>query len=305
MCKIVEFKDINIKMAILKPGTYLVDGDVITVDIYMNNKVRVKNENDIRLVRTTKVIKHYLNVDDNTIISVSEYDNRLSELLEKRDEDYTWESLEDEFAYRKFERTYQKIEEDIQSISEPIKIEIESIKYNTGCSYIKNLFLNGKDKTDLFEYNQQEAWLGIVNECFKELGMSDEGDIHYSQTENKKVWGNSTHSCIRYVQAFGGFVFNDEFRNPYNKIGTLEDMLSQYNHDKNKIRKIIKTKYNKHFGKIDADDIDFVMVIDKLYSLRSAINSIESKKVTWSNQNKANKKVNEIIDYLESNFKEN
>ena len=108
MCKIVEFKDINIKMAILKPGTYLVDGEVVSIDRYTNNKIRVENENDIRLVSVTKVIKHYLNVDDNTTISVSEYDSRLVKLLEKRDENYTWESLEDEFAYRKFERTYQK-----------------------------------------------------------------------------------------------------------------------------------------------------------------------------------------------------
>lgn len=304
MSKIVEFKDINTKMAILNSGTYLVDGEVVKVDSYKNNKIRVENENDIRLVTITRVIKHYLNVENNTTISVSEYNRILSDLLEKQKEDYTWDSLEDEFAYRKFKETYQKVEEDIQVIGNPIKVEIEVTKYNTGCIYIKNLFLNGKGRTDLFEYNQHDAWLGIVDECFKELGMHYEGDIGYQQTTNKKVWGNSKHSCIRYVQAFGGFVFNDDFRSPHDKIGTLEDMLAQYNHDKNKIRKIIKTKYNKHFGKIDANEIDFVMVVDKLYSLRSSINSIESKKATWTNQNTANKKVNEIIDYLESNFKE-
>ncbi|MBC6695282.1 hypothetical protein H9L25_00625 [Terrisporobacter mayombei] len=82
-----------------------------------------------------------------------------------------------------------------------------------------------------------------------------------------------------------------------------EDLISKYNYDKNKIRKIIKAKYNMHFGEVDEDKVDFKKLINDLYSLRGNINSIESKKSTWSEQNSANRKVNEIINYLESRFK--
>lgn len=303
--KVVQFEDKDIKFAMLSSGKYLVDGEVVKVDGYHDKKVKVIDENNIRKIRDHSIIDYYLNIETDEKISEYDYSYELNKLYEKCNEDeysVKWESLEDEFKYKKFKLIHKPIYKEVQTLSDPLMVEIITTKYDTNNKFIKNAYLNGKGKIDLFEYNQNAAWLNIVSECFKELKMEFADNCSYSATQNKKIWGNSTHSCIRYVVAFGTYVFNDDFKNPYTLSGTLEDMVKRYEYDRNKIRKIIKTKYNNHFGHIDEDKVDFVKVIKDLYALRESINSIESKKATWTNQNQANKRVNEIIDYLESKY---
>lgn len=309
MEKVINFEDKNIKFVLLDKGTYLIDGNIVNVDSYNKSRIKVIDENNIRKVHNNSFIEYYLNIENDSKLSVIEYNNKRKELLEHKiyedeyDEDGTWDSLENEFEYRKFEMIYKPIRKNIQTFSDPIKVEVVNTKYDSGNKFINNAYLNGDGKYDLFVYNQHDAWLNIVDECFKELGMEFNGDCHYVMTKNEKIWGNSTHNCIRYVTAFGSYIFSDEFKNPHTLKGTLDDMTSKYNYDKNKIRKIIKTKYNMHFGEVDEDKVNFKELINDLYLLRGNINSIESKKSTWSEQNRANKKVNEIINYLESRFK--
>ncbi len=57
-----------------------------------------------------------------------------------------WESLDDEFAYRKFMQLWTPIYNTKQEISEPLLVQFEKTKYDTGCQYIHNAFLNGDDK---------------------------------------------------------------------------------------------------------------------------------------------------------------
>lgn len=303
--KVVQFEDKDIKFAMLSSGKYLVDGEVVKVDGYHDKKVKVADENNIRKITDNSIIDYYLNIETSEKVSEYDYLCELNKLYEKCSEDeysVKWESLEDEFKYKKFKLTHKPIYKEVQTLSDPLMVELVTTQYDTNNKFITNAYLNGKGTVDLFEYNQNDAWLNIVAECFKELKMEFAGNCSYSATKNEKIWGNSTHSCIRYVVAFGRYIFSDDFKNPYTLSGTLEDMVKRYEYDRNKIRKIIKTRYNSHFGHIDEDKVDFTKVIKDLYALRENINSIESKKVTWTKQNQANKKVNEIIDYLESKY---
>lgn len=306
--EVINFEDKDIKFVLLESGKYLIDNELININGYHKEKVKVMNENDIRKVTDNSVIDYYLNVETNEKLSEYDYSRIIEKLRSKityvNEDEYEWETLEDEYSYKKFKSIHKAIHKNIQSISDPIKVEIIKAQYDTGNKFIKNAYLNGTGKIDLFEYNQHEAWLDIVSECFNELHMVFDDDCGYSYTNDKKVWGNSSRSCIRYVVAFGTYIFNDEFRSPGILRGTLDDMVGRYNQDRNKIRKIIKTKYNLSFGKIEEDNVDFTKVLNDLYSLRSSVNSIESKKSTWTNQNQANKKVNELIDYLESKYEQ-
>ena len=308
MEKVIDFEDKGIKFVLLGRGDYLIDGEVVSVDSYEKSKIGVKDENNIRKIRNTTVIDHYINVEDNTSISKYEYEERKSELLKHRTlneyEEDVWDSLENEFNYRKFIQTWDRIDKDIQVISEPILVEKVVLKYNTGNDFIKNAYLNGGDISycDLYVYNRHKAYLHIVEECFDELNMTYEEDCGHEYTKNKKIWSNSNHSGIRYVEAFGGYVFGDEFKNIHSSRGTYEEMLGMYEKDRNSIRKIIRNRYITPFGNVDENKVDFKLLLKDLYSLRENINSIESKKSTWSSQNAANRKVNEIINYLENKF---
>lgn len=308
MERVIDFEDKGIKFVLLGRGDYLIDGEVVSVDSYGKSKIGVKDENNIRKIRNTTVIDHYINIEDNITISKHEYEERKSELLKHRTldeyEEDVWDSLESEFNYRKFIQTWDRIDKDIQVISEPILVEKVVLKYNTGNDFIKNAYLNGGDIShcDLYVYNRQKAYLHIVKECFDELNMTYEEDCGYEHTKNKKIWSNSNHSGIRYVTAFGKYIFDDRFRNMNSSRGTCEEMLGMYEKDRNSIRKIIKNGYMTHFGNVDENKVDFKLLLKDLYLLRGSINSIESKKSTWSNQNMANRRVNEIISYIEDKF---
>ena len=307
--KVINFEDKNIKYILLDRGTYLIDGELITVDNYNKTRVKVKNPNDVRIVKTNVVIDYYLNQEDNTKMTISEYNDKIKELYSHRtyenewDENGKWNTLEDEYNYKKFKETWQQITKNIQTVSDPILVEEVKTIYDTGNKFIKNAFLNGDSSCDLFVYYRGKAWLNVVEECFDELGMKFDGDCGHYKTENKKIWGNSTHSYIRYVVAFGKYVFGDVYRDPRNLMGTLDDMKVKYEEDRESIRKIIISKYNRTFKRIDESKIDFKKLLNDLDSLRNSINSIDSKKTTLDDKNRADRKVNKIIECIEENFK--
>lgn len=191
----------------------------------------------------------------------------------------------------------------VQSISEPLLVEEVKTIYDTGNKFIKNAFLNGNSQCDLFIYLRKDAWLHIVKECFDELKMEYFDDCGYLATKNRKIWGNSTHSGIKYVVAFGEYIFDDRFKEPSNLKGTLEDMRNTYKKDRESIRKIIITKYNKRFGKINENKINFNQLLNDLYELRNSINSIETKKITQRDLIDSKNKVNLLINFIEGECK--
>lgn len=288
MRKVVEFEDKNMKFILLDRGEYLIDNEIVSVTEYGKSRVKVINENDVRLVKTTTVTDHYINVEDGSTMTATEYNAKHSELTKHRTyddyDDEVWDSLEDEFNYKKFMQLWKRVDKNIQTISDPILVEKVKVKYETGNEFIVNAYLNGYSEHDLYIYNRGKAYLHIVKECFDELNMTYEEGYGYERTKNKKIWSNSNHSGIRYVKAFGNYLFDDRFNNTSNSRGTYEDMLKMYEKDRNSIRKIIKNGYIAHFGNVDESKVDFKMLLNNLYHLRESINSIQSKKSTWDNQ---------------------
>lgn len=296
----IDIEDKNLKVVYLKSGKYLVDGEVITVESYSEAKVQVKDVSNIRKITENKYVKEYVCGEEK--LSVKQYDDQRDELLLKRKYDgyeEEWESLEDEYAYRKFMQLWTPIYNTEQEISEPLLVQFEKTKYDTGCKYIHNAFLNGDDEDfTLFTYEQGQAWLGITRECFEELGMEYKEHLDYSATNNKKVWGNSTHSCIRYVTGFGGYVFNDSWGNPRIIKGTLEDVRKRYEDDRSTIRKIIIDKYNNHFGCIDAGKFDFDRLRTIISNAQRNLFDIDPKQKSYQAWQRAKDKLKEAQDMI-------
>lgn len=296
----IDIEDKNLKVVYLKSGKYLIDREVITVESYSETKVQVKDVSNIRKITENKYVKEYVCGEEK--LSVKQYDNQRDELLLKRKYDgyeEEWESLEDEFAYRKFMQLWTPIYNTEQEISEPLLVQFEKTKYDTGCQYIHNAFLNGEDKDfTLFTYEQGQAWLGITRECFEELGMKYKENANYSATNNKKIWSNSTHSCIRYVTGFGGYVFNDSWGNPRVIKGTLEDVRKRYEYDRSTIRKIIIDKYNNHFGCIDAGKFDFDRLRTIISNAQRNLFDIDPKQKSYQAWQRAKDKLKEAQDMI-------
>lgn len=297
----VSIEDKDIKVVYLNSGKYLIDGEVVKVEGYSDMKVQVIDASNIRKITENRFVKEYVCGDER--LSVKDYNEQRDNLLTKRksysEYDEEWESLEDEFTYRKFIQTWTAIYTVEQEVSEPLLVQFEKTKYDTGCKYIRNAFLNGDDKNaTLFTYDQNAAWLGIVRECFNELEMSYQEGLSYSATNNKKVWGNSTNGCIGYVTAFGTYVFNDLWKNPRLLKGTLSDMMSKYENDKSAIRKVIIDKYNNHFGCIDAGKFDFDRLKSILSRAQSNLAEVEPKQKSYRSWNFARNALNEAQEMI-------
>lgn len=304
----INFEDKNIKFVLLPIGRYLIDGEVVNNNTHTKIEVKVKNEKDIREIEETKIVDYYLHVDTKEKITNEEYNSKINQLLEKSYYDYDvdeqiFTTLEDEYAYKKFKSLYKPIYKIIQTFSEPLKVEMKIYQYDTGNKFIKNCFLNGNSSYDLYVYNQHDAWIDIVENCFKELKFEYIPNCDYVYTKDKKVWGNSTHSCIRYVTAFGGYVFDDRFDSPNRCIyGTLEDLKERYKRDYDRIRDVIIRKYNKIYKDIDPKKVDYKKVIEELYRIDGIINNIDVKKQSIEKQKGAIRRIDELIQYLESKY---
>lgn len=296
----IDIEDKNLKVVYLKSGKYLIDGEVISVESYHEDKVQVKDISNIRKITENRYIKEYVCGDEK--LSVQKYNEQINKLLSKRKYDgyeEEWESLEDEFAYRKFVQLWTAIYNTEQEISKPLLVQFEKTKYDTGCKYIHNAFLNGEDSDfTLFTYEQGLAWLGIVKECFEELGMEYKENVNYSGTNNKKIWSNSTHSCIRYVTGFGTYVFNESWGKPRVIKGTLEDVRKRYEEDRSTIRKIIIDKYNNHFGCIDVGKFDFDRLRTIISNAQSNLLDVDPKQKSYQAWEKAKDKLREAQDMI-------
>lgn len=275
----MEFVDKELIVIELKPySSYLVDGEVVNVE-RTTKRIEVVNPYDIRLVKTTNFIKHYS--DGKTIMSQEDYIEKKC-TLGKAYSDYEeeWDSLEDEFAFRKFMEVWQPVYESQQIISEPIKVSIVRTQYDTGNPYIKNAYLAlGKEKPQLFIYKRQEAICDIVEKCFISLGMTEVfKNISYDDTNNKKIWSRGGHTGVRFLVAFGTYVFDQKWDVKYDVRGTLEDCQSHYEKDKKELETIIHEKYLTHFGRFNDNTFDHRTLLKRLETITRNLDSLDVKK---------------------------
>lgn len=290
---------------------YLIKGKPLEVTDY-SAKIQVDDFEDICPITRTNVISYYTSngEDKLDIVSYKASEaalllNRAETIDEDGDKTYRWNSLDDEFAYRKFAETWKPIYKNVESIGDPLRFTEVSTVLNTGNKFITSMFLNGSSKdVQLFEYNRHLALLDIVYNCFKELNMEFKGDTSYSQTKNQKIWGNSTHSCIEYVTAFGSYIFTNTYKNTQTKItGKLEDLIKRYNEDKRNIESIIKLKYTEHFGSIDESKFNFSALLATLRTCLNTVSKIEYKSKSYSEYNSSKRLLNEAISLIENSYK--
>lgn len=242
-----EIADKNIKYVKLPKGEYQIDGVNFKNDSWKEVDYQVKSFDDIKSIFHQTVLDKVIVGDK---VYTGEEFKTLEYELEQYCDDGEWEDIDKEYEYKKLQKLAQRTYSTVTSISSPLLVSVKTGVIDTGSKNIKCKFEN-EDISGLFIYSQNGCWLETVYEVFTKLGWEFRGNLSYQDTNNKKIWGNSTHSCIRYVTAFGKYLFNDYWGNPNNRVGTLEDCKRWEKEDKEKISEIIYTAYNLEYGNID------------------------------------------------------
>lgn len=304
--KIINIKDLNRKILYLNGGEYLINGKRYSFSDYMNNKIEIEELKELRKINITTVIINYYDELNQKEVSVKEYESLKEKLSSKGyyDEDgyIYFNELDDEYNYKKFIKNHKAVYKTIETVSENIEPSEELVVYKTDNEYIESCYFSEKeDEPLLYKYNREKAYLDIVKNTFDSLGFEFAGDCNFKATKDKKIWGNSNHSCIKYVTAFGTYIFDDSFR-LYNSVirGTLEDMKAQYEKDKARIEEVITRNYNENFSTLNRD---------KLNTLPSLINDLEYRlkkvdpyKKSWTDYRICKEKIGEIQKVISESF---
>lgn len=306
--KVITIDDLGVNIVELPAGTFLVDGEIVNHSGWNSyntkHQISVKDIENVRAVYTKNVLIGYLS-DTEWTISSEEFQERLQQLHKNGytvgpddDQDFVWNSLEDEFTYRKFLQTWKAQYKTETTYSEPLLIDRSHILQDTGNPYIKAGFLTGEASTPLYSYSRTNAVASLMAKKFESLGMEFKEKLTYGQTEGKKVWSNSDHSGLEYVTAFGRYIMGKpnlpktrgEFK------GSLEYLTKIYEEDKKWIEDLIQVGYNLHFRNEGASSVLIKEVYDGLKTCLSYVNTLDVKVKSETSKRSAIAQINKLIE---------
>lgn len=311
--KVVSIDDLGVNIVELPAGTFLVDGEVVSHGGYNSyntkHQISVKDIENVRAIYTENTLVGYVPTTDgitDDVLSVEGYNDFIQELRKKgsmvggyEDQEFVWNTLEDEFAYRKFTSSWKAQYKTDTTYSEPLLIDRTHILQDTGNPYIKAGFLTGEANTPLYSYSRTNAVADLMAKKFESLGMERKEKLSYSQTEGKKVWSNSDYSGLEYVTAFGRYIMGKanlpktrgEFK------GSLEYLINIYEEDKKWIEDLIQVAYNLHFSNEGASS---VLIKEVYYGIKSCINYVNTLDVKVKSETSKRSVLGQLNKLLDS-----
>lgn len=237
------------------------DWNVSGINVTGPDEVQCLSIDDVRSVSTSKVITHYENADGDSL-SVDEYDNLNRELRSKGvedDYDLLFDDLDDEYAYRKFQKSWTAIYRTVVTTSDALPVRVTSVKYDTGSKFIKAPTIIGNMTTDqaLYTYDRKSAVVAFAHEAMKSVGCEGIEEERFAnqftarqQTETEKVYFWKSGS-VEFWKAFGYYIFSKEWNIKHNPRLSLQDAQAEMEADRAAIFQIVKSKYAQTFGMMD------------------------------------------------------
>ncbi len=189
-------------------GEWVVNGKEYTNQNYKSEQITSKEEPVIFKIERKTHITKYKNVNENTIcLSTSAYEDSLERHKSKGkwcnlDEIYVFESLEDEFAYKKFLRDWKPVAEQ-QILKHRVETEIRHAMIEHDSPFIKSLFCIDQERPELVQVEFARFQKYIVEAWLKEHNVTD--------------YDFPNHSHLEYFKMGKTYVFtNSGTRNEYN-----------------------------------------------------------------------------------------
>lgn len=310
--KVISIDDLGVNIVELPAGTYLVDGEVVSHGGWNSyntkHQISAKDVENIRAVYVRNVLVGYVPTTEgitDDVLSVEGYNDFLQELHKNGytvgpddDQDFVWNTLEDEFAYRKFVSQWKpKYKEEI-TYSEPLLIDRSHIRQDSGNPYIVAGFLTGRSDVPLYSYSRSNAVASMLAKKFESLGMEFKEGLSYGATEGKKVWSNSTHSGLEYVTAFGKYIIGKNLvpktRGEFK--GSFEYLEKIYKEDKQWIEDLIQVGYNLHFRNEGASTVLLGDVYNGLKTCINYVNTLDVKVKSETSKRSALAQLNKLLD---------
>lgn len=200
---VTYFTDKELYYFELPYGEWIVNNKKYTVSNYQPDKLNSLLEPEIFKVNKSTKIKYYENVSEPNMhkIAVDAYSQSLSALIgfaiwSESDEEYRFEKLEDEFAYKKFVRDWKPVFEEIVS-KEKVDIEIRHAMLDTGNEFIKPLFCVDSTKPELVQVLFAAFQMKVVKDwCNKHVPDAYEIPSH-SHLEYTKISGQYVFTGIK------------------------------------------------------------------------------------------------------------
>ena len=287
-------EDQNIYLLKLPYGTFQVNGQTIEG----GQRFEVASIDDVRQVSSRSYVEHYTNTSGK-ILNTEEFNKQLEKLTSKGnlDEDDGWEfeSLDDEFAYRKFRKEWTAVLKTKYIVGDPMPVAITPTRLETGNPHIISGFTLGDDPA-LYTYNRHTACFEIVRNTFKELGMERGGNhLSYHQTAHKKIWANNHHDTLRFVMAFGAYAIGRKWDNLRTIRGTLDYVTAQYEKDKKELREHITRQYNEHFTEKDDMLRAIKAVWDDLHEIHRDVAGLDVKVKSSNDHYSVVRKLDQLI----------
>lgn len=166
--------------------------------------------------------------------------------------------------------------------------------------------MTGKADVPLYEYNRAQTVESLLHAKFKALGFEFKEGISYSQTEGKKLYGNSTHSGLEYVTAFGKYIMPKadlpKTRGTFK--GSFEYLESIYLKDKEWIESLIQTGYNLHFRNEQASGVLLADVYNGVKTAMNYVNTLEVKVKSETSKRSAVNKLQDLLKLVEKEIME-
>lgn len=303
--KVISIDDLGVNIVELPAGTYLVDGEVVSHGGWNSyntkHQISAKDVENIRAVYTESILTHYASTDGETL-SVEDRSTQAQELLGSNkfseDDEWTWNNLEDEFAWRKFEQKWKAQYRTDTKYSEPLLIDRSHIRQDSGNPYIVAGFLTGRSDVPLYSYNRSNAVASMLAKKFESLGMEFKEGLSYGATEGKKVWSNSTHSGLEYVTAFGKYIIGKNIvpktRGEFK--GSFEHLEKIYKEDKQWIEDLIQVGYNLHFRNEGASSVLIGEVYAGLKTCINYVNTLDVKVKSETSKRSALAQLNKLLE---------
>lgn len=303
--KVISIDDLGVNIVELPHGNFLVDGEVVSNTGYnsYNNKhqIAAKDVEHVRSVYTRNILVGYVPTTEgitDDVLSVEGYNDFISQFRNSYTEDKDWNSLDDEFAYRKFVAQWKPKYKEETTYSEPLLIDRSHIRQDSGNPYIVAGFLTGRSDVPLYSYNRSNAVASMLAKKFESLGMEFKEGLSYSQTEGKKLWSNSTHSGLEYVTAFGKYIIGKNLvpktRGEFK--GSFEYLENIYKEDKKWIEDLIQVGYNLHFRNEGASTVLLGEVYSGLKTCINYVNMLDVKVKSEASKRSALAQLNKLLE---------
>jgi hypothetical protein len=307
--KVISIDDLGVNIVELPAGTYLIDGEVVSHGGWNSyntkHQISAKDIENIRAVHKTNILVEYvMAVDDGSgdSMPVESYNRIKKELMadctEDEDGDIDWNNLDSEFAYRKFVSFWKPKYKEETTYSEPLLIDRSHIRQDSGNPYIVAGFLTGRSDVPLYSYSRSNAVASMLAKKFESLGMEFKEGLSYGATEGKKVWGNSSHSGLEYVTAFGKYIIGKNLvpktRGEFK--GSFEHLEKIYKEDQQWIEDLIQVGYNLHFRNEGASSVLLGDVYSGIKTCINYVNTMECKVKSETSKRSALAQLNKLLD---------